>query len=271
MRLHKMLCMVLTFSLTLCLSDALLGNDRDKDIASEAKPNPSYRIPGLASKHLMALGKRMNSVGKEKTTYDGQLFDKDGKSASVRVAHDLYGLIQLEGFKGDGEALSFDGERIKGSFDSKKTKSDYEKNAEEDLLEVFVMDTVEGMMESMRKGAAVRFLGNGVGPDPRVSPGYQGPRYDIYEVTTAVRCRKDQLVRTKLYYFDTKSGLLLSTRYYDRSGTVPIKIETRYSVWGDIDGSRYPARIEHYVDGKLQFDFIAETIKNEESVDKSEY
>ena len=271
MRLHKMLYLVLTISLMLCLSGALLGKDQDRGKVSEVKQNPANRIPSLATKHLMALGMRMYSVGKEKTTYSGQLFNKDNNSVPVRVVQDVFGLVRLEGFRENDEVISFDGKNAKSSSAGQKIKDDVSRKADEALLEVFAMDTVEGMMESMRSGAAVRFLGSGFGPDPRIEPDYKGPRYDIYEVTTTARCRKDRPVLTKRYYFDSNSGLLLSTRYYDRSKSVPIKIETRFSVWGDIEGSKYPARIEHYVDGKLQFDFITENIKNEASVDKSEY
>jgi hypothetical protein len=269
MRLHKMMYSVLTISLALCLSGTISSKDKDKAI--EVKPNPSWRIPGLAGKHLMALGKRMTSVGREKTTSTGQLFDKNGKAASARVIQDVFGLVRLEGFRDKDEVLSFDGKNAKSSSDGKKIRDDAAQKADEDLLEVFVMDTVEGMMQSMRNGAAVRFLGSRFRPDPQVAPDYKGPSYDIYEVTIPVRCRRDRLVRTKRYYFDSNTGLLLSTRYFDRSDKMPVRIETRYSTWGDIDGSKYPARIEHYVDGKLQFDFITENIKNEESVDKSEY
>jgi hypothetical protein len=267
MRLHKALYTVLTLSLTLCLSGAISG----QDLGSKVKANPSARIPGLANKHLTALGKRMNSIGKEKTTYTGQLFDKNSQSTTVRITHDVFGLVRLEGFREKDEALSFDGKRIKGSKDGIKIKGDAEIKAEEDLLEIFVMDNVEGMLESMRNGAAVQFYGSGIGPDPQLAPEYNGPRYDVYEVTTPVRCRKNQPLRTKMYFFDSNTGLLTFTRYTDHSANPPEMRETRYTVWGDIDGSKYPARIEHYVDGKLQFDFITEDIKNEESAEKSEY
>jgi hypothetical protein len=138
-------------------------------------------------------------------------------------------------------------------------------------MEVFVMDSAEGMFESMKSGAAVRFLGRGFGPDPRIDPDYSGPRYDIYEVAAPVRCRQDKLVRTKMYYFDTATRLLQSTRYFDSSVSPAIRIETRYSEWGEKDGSRYPARIAYYVGEKLQFEFIAESISGEESVDKAQF
>jgi hypothetical protein len=267
MRLHKTMFVVMNALLILSLCDTISSQDK----ASKVTQNPNYRVLGMADRQQAALGKRMKSAGKEKTTYDGQLFDKNGKAASVRVVHDVSGLVRLEGFREKDENLFFDGKKAKSSADGKKIKDDAAQKADEDLLEVFVMDTVEGMFESMGEGAAVRLLGSGFRPDPRTYPDYQGPRYDVYEVTTAVRCREDRLVRAKLYYFDSDTGLLLSTRYYDRSVSPAVQIETRYSVWGEIDGSKYPARIEHYVGGNLQFDFIANSISGEASLGKSQY
>jgi hypothetical protein len=79
------------------------------------------------------------------------------------------------------------------------------------------------------------------------------------------------LIRSKLYYFDSRTGLLQSTRYYDRSVSPPVKIETHFSVWGTIDNSAYPARIDHYEGGKLMFSFIAESIEGGESIDKANF
>ena len=80
------------------------------------------------------------------------------------------------------------------------------------------------MLESMRNGAAVRLLGRNVGPDPAIDPDNKGPRYDIYEVTASVSGRKDKLTRMKLYFFDTNTGLLSSTRYSDQTTNPPTKI-----------------------------------------------
>jgi hypothetical protein len=171
-------------------------------------------------------------------------------------------LIRLEGFKNKGAVLSFDGHRGNGITSRKE---------DEALMEVFVMDYSEGMLASVQQGEAVRLIGRGFGPDPRLVPDYKGPRYDIYEVTGPVRCRQDQLVRSKLYYFDSATGLLQSTRYYDRSVKPPVKIETRFSNWGDIEGSAYPARVDHYEGGKLVFSFIAESIEGGASIDKANF
>lgn len=214
------------------------------------------RIPSLVQAQVDALGKRIQMGPGGKTIYTGQFFDKDGKAFAARLIHEFPGQVRLEGFGNREVVLTFDGGSVSGITNTV---------VDEDLLEVFVMDSSEGMMGSLREGAAMRFLGSGFGPDPRANPDYQGPRYDIYEVTGPVRCRQDRRMRTKLFYFDTTSGLLMSTRYYDRSVTPPVKMETRYSVWGELNGSRYPARIEHYRGGQLQFTFIAESIESDET------
>jgi hypothetical protein len=214
------------------------------------------RIP-QGQKYLEALGRRGRAVGKEKTVYTGQLFDKKGKSTPVRIIHQLPNLVRLEGFQSGNGHLSFDGEKAHG-INSKK---------EEAYLETFAMDMAEGMLASMQSNAAIRFLGSGFGPDPRKVPNYTGPRYDIIDVLDTVRCSKENVKRLKSYYLDTKTGLLESTRYKDQTANPPVAVETRFSTWGTIDGSAYPARIDRYEGGELEFTFIAEEITVESSTD----
>jgi hypothetical protein len=230
------------------------GQNNDPNISGL----PMGWIPSIFGQQAASLGKRLRTTGKEKTVYRGQLFDKDGKSTPARVVHQLPGLIRLEGFKGQGGPISFDGKNSRGITS---------RRSDEGLLEIFTTDFPEGLFDSAQKGAAVRLLGRGFGPDPGLEPSYTGPRYDIYEVTGSVRCREDQLMRLKRYYFDTSTGLLQSTRYYDRSVSPPVKMETRFSVWGNIDGSAYPARIDRYEGGQLVFTFIAEDIAGGASSD----
>jgi hypothetical protein len=229
-------------------------------IISKESGMPMGVISNIFSQQAKALGKRMSVTGKERTIYTGQLFDKGGKSTPARIIHQLHGLIRLEGFKENGGVISFDGKKSHGVTSRK---------SDESLLEVFAVDFPEGMFDSAQNGGAIRFLGRGFGPDPNTVPKYAGPRYDIYEVSSSVRCRQDQLMRLKRYLFDTNTGLLQRTQYYDHSGPSTVKVETRFSVWGDIEGSAYPARIDHYEDGQLIFTFISESITGEASADNA--
>ena len=219
--------------------------------------NRFNRVPSRYQSQLQALGNRGKESGKEKTVYTGQLFDKDGKSKPVRIIHQLPNLVRLEGFKSGNAHISFDGERAYGA-DSRK---------EESYLEAFVMDTIEGMLSAMQSAAAIRFLGSNFGPDPAKFPDYTGPRFDIIDVTETVRCKRERVLQPKLYVVNSKTRLLQCTRYTDRSVNPPIKKRTDFSVWGTIDGSSYPAKIDHYENGELEFSFIAEEITAEPSTD----
>jgi hypothetical protein len=215
------------------------------------------RVPGSYQAQLGALGRRARMKGKEKTTYTGELFDKAGKSTPVQIIHQLPNLVRLEGFKSGRALLAFDGERAIGVATRK----------EELYLETFSMDMAEGMLSSVQASAAIRLLGRDFGPDPKVEPNYSGPRFDIYDVTDTVRCRRDPLLRSKYYYFDSITGLLVKTRYHDQSTKPAVAIETHFSMWGSISGSVYPARIDHYEGEELEFTFIAEQIISEPSTD----
>jgi hypothetical protein len=258
MRFQRIIFIAAVMLLICGLCNAISSEDKAPQIAN----NPIGHVPGMFLHQLTALGKRLKVSGNEKTVYSGQLFDKAGNSSHARIVHQLPGLIKLEGFKGQGSVLSFDGQRARGITSRK---------SDEALLEIFSIDYPEGMFISLQQGAALRVIGRGFGPDPRIEPDYKGPRYDIFEVTNSVASRQDQSVRSKLYYFDSQTGLLQSTRYYDRSVSPPVKMETRFSGWGTIDGSAYPAKIEHYEGGKLVFTFIAESIEGGVPMDKSNY
>jgi hypothetical protein len=208
------------------------------------------RIPSVAKRQLTTLGERMRVSGKELAIYTGEVVDAIGNRSPAQVIYQIPGLVRLAGFKPGKAVVSFDGERAVGVL------------SEDDalLLETFVMDMPEGMLLSIQESAAVRFLGFGFGPDPRKTPKYLGPRYDIFDVTAAVRFRSDKATRSKLYYFNSSTGLLESTRYYDHSRSSPTKLETRFSEWRNIDGSAYPGRIDHYERGERLFSFIANVI-----------
>jgi hypothetical protein len=240
---------------------ATASGQNGKGIGNRHSQSRLNQIPGMFQPQVRSLGKRAKEKGKERTIYTGQLFDKNGNSSPVQIIHQLPNLVRLEGFKSRNSVLSFDGEQGKGASSSK----------EEALIEVFSMDTPEGMLAQVQESAAVRFLGHGFGPDPKKNPKYSGPRYSLYDVTSPMRCRKDKVLRSRIYYFDSQTMLLDRTQYTDRSAKIPVKNETRFSMWGEIDGSAYPARIDHYEGGELVFTFIAESIENGEAADVAEF
>jgi hypothetical protein len=163
----------------------------------------------------------------------------------VLVAHQLSGAVRIDGVKQD-IPLTFDGAVTKGT----------DTLVDQALMESLVMDTIEGLVYSFRAGGALRLVGRGFGADPRVDPKYEGPHYDIFELLAPVRTRLDRELRLKYFYFDSSTGLLVSTRYTDTTFSPEIKVETRFSNWQQIEGSAFPGRIDRYQNSHLIFSLV---------------
>lgn len=249
MTIRRAIIFILTalFALAASYGQELRANS---ELAARAYARP---IPELLFPHFSALGNRMMNPDKKKTVYIGQIYDARGSQSRVRVTQQLPDLVRLDGFKADQTALSFDGENTYGVQDQEDEK----------LLELFAMDFPEGLLKSVEGSAAVRLIGRRFGPDPDLMPDYKGPRYDVYDISAPVRSREDKAVRAKLYYFDSDTGLLASTRYAEKVGSNYRKIETRFNEWFKYDGSFYPSRIERLVDKKVVLTFIVESIGSE--------
>ncbi|MBI4471610.1 MAG: hypothetical protein HY646_03010 [Acidobacteria bacterium] len=207
-------------------------------------------MPSEVRQPIAALGERVQRTGKEVTTWTGEFTDANGTRSTVELIHQLPGLVRLQA--ANSRVLVFDGNSRRGS-------GGFVTN-DEDLLESIVLDSAEGMLWSLQEGGSMRLLGLRFGPDPKRLPDYNGPRYDIYEITGETHTRQDRLRRTKRYYFDSNTGLLVRTRYRDSRRSVDV--ETRFSRWATVDGSAYPGSIERYEAGRLVFAFHATNVSH---------
>jgi hypothetical protein len=237
------------------------GGDNNNGNKNSNSIKIADQVPNILSMQFKALGNRLKIVGKEKTVYEGELIDAAGNSSSVRITIQSPGLVKLEGFKGSKSVISFDGNQSKG----------VSNRADESTIETFLMDMAESMLATAGRTAAVRLLARKFWPDPRTEPNYNGPGYDVYEAAMPFVYKKTTAMRPKQFYFDTQTRLLAKTSYFDRSAKPPIKVETRFSVWGTIDGSAYPARIDHYENDALVFSFIATKIEGGPAIDASNF
>jgi hypothetical protein len=57
----------------------------------------------------------------------------------------------------------------------------------------------------------------------------------------------------------------------DETANPPITVETRYSIWGEIDGSAFAAKVDYFENGMSVFSFIFETITNDKSIGEAGY
>jgi len=243
----------------------MLGNESgDFAIGQSERVAPGdflTAIPRDLDAQIKAIGSRIKSSGKEKTVYKGELFDSAGKTREVIIITQLPQMVRLEGIKGQGSVLAFDGDKAKNASD----------RIDEALLETFSVDIPEGMLASIQKYPAIRLLGRRFGPNPRTTPGYSGPRYDIFAVTVPMVTKDKNALQSKLYYFNSATYLLHRVEYTQRIGPLSVKIETRFDYWGTIDGSAFPARIERFEDGKRVFSFIATEIESGPAEDIANY
>ena len=207
------------------------------------------RLPSTLLRHVKALGNRAVQQEKEETELVGIFTDDQGRVLQARVVSRLSGEVLLEGFK-DKKTVRFDGLNSAGEID----------RVDEALLETFAIDTVEGMFVSLKTGGALQILGMGFGPAS--SANSSGLRYDIYDVTIPTRTRRDLALRTRRYFFDSETGILVRTRYVDPTVGAGLQVETRFSQWRTVDGSLYPGLIERFEDGRLLFSFRPVTFRS---------
>src|SRR4030095_1944484 len=72
------------------------------------------RIPTFLQRPFSAIGSRMETTGKEQSTYIGEFVDAAGNRSPARMIYQAPGLVRLDGFKPAQAVVSFDGVRSSG-------------------------------------------------------------------------------------------------------------------------------------------------------------
>ncbi len=232
-------------------------------IAQTNAPDSGLRfkvLPSSVKPAAIALGDRVRGIGKERTTLTGEYADDAGHRSPAQVIHQLPGLVEIRGFVSGNRVLKFDGD-----VPAMRHAPD-----EEAWLETFVADSPEGMLSAIEKGAAVRVLGRFFKPAANTSSNDNGPGFDIYEVTAPALGGADTTM-TKLYYFDSNSHLLMTTRHTGTSRSPSTKVETKFLQWRQSEGSVYPGRIERYEDDRLVFSFTVNGATSGPGIDPANF
>jgi hypothetical protein len=220
-----------------------------QDVQSRQHEQPSLApnsFPIAIQLQMQTLGTRTRNSDKDETSLNAQFVDDVGNRKTIHVVHQNSGIVRIEGVH-DKTTISFDGEFT----------HDVADRTEEALMETFVSDTPEAMFYSVRKGASLVLLGHDFEPDSRDAADVKGPRYDIYVVTAPDRIRGTRTLQSRRFYFDSRTGLLASTRYSDSAG---VNVETRFLNWEHIDGSAYPRAVERYENARLMFSIISSRV-----------
>lgn len=198
-------------------------------------------LPSAIHVHAVALGRRVTVPGSERTAYTGHLMGASLGQTPLRIVVQLPNLVLVEGLRPNALPIVFDGKNAvypAGSIEGQ-------------LVEVFSSDTAEGMLASVKEGAATQLLGRRVLLNPGGSGNAQ--RADIFEVSLRVLSDPTGRERLKRYYFDSETGLLLKTAYLDETFSPPMSVEVLFSGWKKQNDSAYPQQIDRRENGQSTF------------------
>jgi hypothetical protein len=225
-------------------------------LCAQQRPSHSPRglltvLPSALDVHAAAIGNRIQVPGKERTVFSVSLVRETSEHIPLRIIVQLPNLVRLEGLRPNAAPVVFDGTNpvVANS------------RIEENLLEIFSSDTAEGMLVSIKDGAAATLVGRRVLEAVHsTTPPETVHRYDIFEVVGPVWSNPGSLERLKRYFFDSETGLLAKTRYLDESFSPPLNIEISFSDWRQESGSAYPGRIERKENGYPAFSLTLSSI-----------
>jgi hypothetical protein len=225
---------------TVALLVAVSGYGQSSSVSGRvaAAPTPLVASNSMFKTQVDTLGDRFKKPGKERATLTGQFADYTGDKVAAEIIHQYPNAIHARGV--ERTPTIFDGQRIARS----------PSKMENAVLESFLTDTIEALLNAERSGKAIRFLGADF-KSADETPDNPQPHYDIYQVSIPPWLTGE--TKTKQFWFDTTSHLLMRTTYKDGS----TRIETRFSDWAMVDGARYPRRVERYEDDRLIFSFTA--------------
>ncbi len=215
----------------------------------------SARLPWDLRWHLKKLGDRIAKPGKERITMVGTI-KRGGDAQALPMSLTIEFPDHLHLAFQDGvrqRVVNFNGSGAVGVGGPLTT-------TERELIESLVYDTEEHFLSSQTQGMATRFLGQRFRTDDGTTPNYNGPYYDLYEMTDQVKSDSEVRLQTKIYCFDSDNLFLQRVRYeIQRSGS-PVTIETRLSNWQQTQGQEIPQRIVRWENGQPVMDLTVTSL-----------
>ncbi len=189
-------------------------------------------LPSAVRRYLLVFGDRIQKPGHERTTMQGTLTDRSGRSGGATLTWEAPGNVRLDRTGASARALVV--QHNKGLVDAATVSTD-----DSDLLESLSDDTAEAFFFSFQGGASHRLLGEHFRADDGKTVDYQGPWYDIYELVMPARAQSTGPARQKFYYFDSQTGLLNHVAY----SVGGVRISTEIGAWTKRDGQSFPGKV----------------------------
>jgi hypothetical protein len=194
-----------------------------------------YSVPNSLHDVVVAMGDRVQKPGQERLALTGTYTDSTG-SHGIQITWELPNKTRIDITGGSPKSIVYDGQTTQSNAGSLSA-------ADNDLLEGIADDRPETLLYGPKtSGLTMRLLGSRFRTDGGANKNYTGPYYDIFQSQAPVAGRTDSTRRTKLWYFDTLTGLLVKTEYtIQRNGTT-VHVETAYT-WAKSGGQAVPGQI----------------------------
>lgn len=191
--------------------------------------------------NLNALGDRLEKPGKERLMLTGTLMRAgDAQTEGVTAVLEFPNRVRLTIQRGvERQIVTLNEGRIRDLSGNLSTNS-------RDLIETLAYDTAEHFFAGQKQTMATRFLGSHFRTDDGKQPNYSGPFYDLYQTTETLSQNNAEYQQTKIYCFNSETGLLERVAYRSPDQT---SIEVLISGWQEFQGQRTPTRIERLVNG----------------------
>ena len=122
------------------------------------------------------------------------------------------------------------------------------------ILESILNDSNEEFFLGQVRGAYSRLLGRGFRLDDGKSKVYTQPYYDVFEGLDPIQyAQNPRTLQTKVYLFNSATGLLELVRYKVKRNGVSVDIETRWTNWTKVQGQQVPQSVVRTEDGRPVF------------------
>lgn len=198
-----------------------------------------------AQTYLLAIGDRIQTPGKERTTLSGTFTNATGTTTSAQLIWQVPGQISFSLTGQSGPPLGYS---IAGGL--MNTASITPANA--DILESLFDDTAESFLYGFMRGDGHRLIGLSYRADNGTTPNYSGPWHDVYIRSARALAQPGAPLRSKFYFFNSQTKLLAKVSY-DLPG--PLNVETDISGWTTTNGQSFPGQIVRKENGNVIFTF----------------
>jgi len=229
---------IMGIALFIFSSGPVLSICQEKKEEEEIYRQP-WQVPSVLRENYAALGNRLQKAGKERITIKG-ILKKSSGSKPIQVIIEKGGKARIDT---SSKSVRFDGKNVSNGINSD----------DDELLESFVDDLPENLIETTASGAALRLIGH------RYKDA-QGKLCNIFDAWILSKSNPQRQRTFKRYCFDSNTMLLSWVQYRPDGETKGTLLETRFDDWVVISGQAIPATISRRKDGIIIFSLEAQEL-----------